>query len=150
MSVEATPTATLSQDEAFARIRLLRSPHVGPVSFRQLMRRFGSATAALEALPDLAAKGGGKYRAAPRDRVEAEVAAVRRAGARYLFHDSPDYPPLLTEIDSAPPVLTVRGDAGLGAKPCIAMVGARNASAAAMRLARDMAGELAGEGFTVV
>ncbi|MCB5424701.1 DNA-protecting protein DprA [Altererythrobacter sp. CC-YST694] len=140
----------LSRDEAFARIRLLRSPNVGPVSFRQLMHRFGTAVEALEALPDLAAKGGAKYRAAPRERIETEIAAVRRAGARYLFHDSSDYPPMLAEIESAPPVLTVRGDAGLAAKPCIALVGARNASAAAMRLARDLAAELAGEGFTIV
>ena len=49
----------LSQDEAFARIRLLRSPNIGPVSYRQLLRRFGTAQAALTALPDLAARGGG-------------------------------------------------------------------------------------------
>ncbi len=150
MSAAALSQDSLSQPEAFARIRLLRSPHVGPVSFRQLMRRFGTAIAALEALPDLAARGGGKYRAAPREKVEAEVAAVRRAGARYMFHDSPEYPSLLAEIESAPPVLTVRGDADLAARPCIAMVGARNASAAAMRLARDLAAELAGEGYTIV
>lgn len=51
----------IAQDEAFARIRLLRSPNIGPVSYRQLMRRFGNAEAALEALPDLAARGGKAY-----------------------------------------------------------------------------------------
>ena len=139
----------LSQEEAFARIRLLRSPNVGPVSYRQLLRRFGNAQAALAALPDLAGRGG-SYRVADEARVATEVAAVRGAGARYLFQDSPDYPALLAELDSAPPILTCRGDAALAAKPCVAIVGARNASAAAVKLARQFAGDLADAGFVVV
>ena len=141
--------AALSQEEAFARIRLLRSPNIGPVSYRQLLRRFGTAVAALEALPDLAARGGGQYRIAPEARVAEEVAAVRAAGARYLFHDGADYPGLLAELDSAPPILTARGDLALAARPCVAIVGARNASAAAVKLARQFAGELAEAGFVV-
>ncbi|NOU03502.1 MAG: DNA-protecting protein DprA [Novosphingobium sp.] len=141
--------AVLSQDEAFARIRLLRSPNVGPVSYGQLLRRFGDAQTALAVLPDLAGKGG-TYRVADEGRVAAEVAAVRSAGARYLFHDAPDYPVLLGELDSAPPILTFRGDAALAARPCVAIVGARNASAAAVKLARQFAGDLADAGFVVV
>jgi DNA processing protein len=140
----------LSQEEAFARIRLLRSPNIGPVSYRQLLRRFGDARAALAALPDLAGRGGGSYRIAPEGRVADEVADVRAAGARYLFHDSPDYPALLAELDSAPPILTFRGDTTLGSRPAVAVVGARNASAAAVKLARQFAGELAEAGFVVV
>ncbi len=139
----------LTQDEAFARIRLLRSPNVGPVSYRQLLRRFGTAGLALEALPDLAGRGGGQYRAAPEARVVSEIAAVRASGARYLFHDGADYPALLAELDSAPPILTCRGDATLAARPCVAIVGARNASAAAVKLARQFAGDLAEAGFVV-
>ena len=142
--------ATLEQDEAFARIRLLRSPNVGPISYAQLLRRFGNAQVAIEALPNLASRGGKDYRPAPRERIEREVAAVRAAGARYLFHDMPGYSELLSRIESAPPIVTVRGDPQLAAKPCVAMVGARNASAAAVKLARDFAHALAGKGFTVV
>ena len=141
---------TLSQPEAFARIRLLRSPNVGPVSYRQLLRRFGSAEAALVALPDLVQRGRSGYRPANEDLVAAEVQAVRSAGARYLFHDSPDYPALLAELEGAPPILTCRGDAALGQRPCVAIVGARNASAAAVKLARMFAGELTEAGFVVV
>jgi DNA processing protein len=148
--VSAETTLDLTQEEAFSRIRLLRSPNVGPVSYAQLLRRFGTAGAALEALPDIAGKRGNPYRAAPADRIEAEIAAVRRSGARYLFHDAPDYPPLLRSCDSAPPILTVKGDASLGARPCVAVVGARNASAAAIKLARDFAAELAGQGVVIV
>lgn len=142
--------AALTQDEAFARIRLLRSPNVGPVTYRQLLARFGDAGAALDALPELAGRAGKPYRAAPEERVQDEIAAVRKAGARYLFHDSQDYPPLLAAIDSAPPILTVRGDPALALRPCVAIVGARNASAGAVKLARDFGHGLAAAGFVVV
>ncbi|RKF19191.1 DNA-protecting protein DprA [Altericroceibacterium spongiae] len=140
---------SLTQAEAFARIRLLRSPHIGPVSYARLLQRFGTAEAALEALPDLARRGGRAYRAAPEGRIEQEVLATRKAGARYLFHDSPDYPALLRETESAPPILIYRGDIALAAQPCVAMVGARNASAAAVKLARDFAAQLTGAGQVV-
>lgn len=140
----------LSQPEAFARIRLLRSPNIGPVSYRQLLARFGTASAALDALPDLASREGRAYRPASADSIEREVLALRRAGARYLFHDQPDYPALLGELDSAPPIVTCRGRLSLASEPCVALVGARNASAAAVKLARDFAAALAEAGFTVV
>ena len=142
--------AALAQDEAFARIRLLRSPNIGPVSYAQLLRRFGDARTAIEALPGLAGRGGRDYRPASTDTIERELAATRAAGARYLFHDSPGYPALLGQTEGAPPILTVRGEPSLAAAPCVAIVGARNASAAAIKLARDFAHALAGDGFVVV
>lgn len=140
----------LSQQEAFARIRLLRSPNVGPVSYAQLLRRFGNAYAAVEALPDLAGRGGAAYRPSPEARIAEEIAAVKQAGARYLFHDSPDYPPLLAQLEGAPPILVARGDAAIAARPAVAIVGARNASAAAVKLARTFAASLAEAGFAIV
>nr|WP_211371397.1 DNA-processing protein DprA [Altericroceibacterium indicum] len=140
----------MAQAEAFARIRLLRSPNIGPVSYAKLLQRFDTAEAALEALPDLAKRGGRAYRAASTVQIENEVAAAREARARYLFHDSPDYPQLLREMAGSPPILLYRGDITLAAKPCVAIVGARNASAAAVKLARDFAAELAGQGLVVV
>ncbi len=140
----------LPRDEAFARIRLLRSPNIGPVSYRQLLRRYGDAVQALAALPELAGRHGSPYRPAGEPRISAEVAAVKRAGARYLFHDSPDYPPLLAQVDTAPPILITRGDVGLAGRRAVAVVGARNASAAATKLARDFAAGLAEAGWAVV
>ena len=138
-------------DGRVARLRLLRSPRIGPVTYAQLVARFGDAEAALDALPMLAARGGGKPpEIAPLALVEREIASVERLGARYLFSDDGDYPALLAAIDSAPPALIVRGDTGLLARPCVAMVGARNASAAARRFARDLAHALSGEGVTIV
>lgn len=140
----------LSQEEAFARIRLLRSPNIGPVSYAQLLQRFGTASAAIEALPDIAGRGGKAYSPAPERRIAEEIAATKRAGARYLFHDSPEYPALLAQTDGAPPILTLRGDPAIAARPCVAIVGARNASAAAVKLSRDFALGLAEADFTVV
>jgi DNA processing protein len=143
-----------ADDDLFDRIRLLRSPNIGPVTYRQLLARFGSASAALAALPDLAARGrsgrGGGYRAAPEGVVAAEIAAVSRSGARYLLHDAPDYPPLLRHMSGAPPILIMRGNAQLGSRAPVAMVGARNASAAAIRLSREFARSLAEAGHAVV
>ncbi len=141
---------SLSPADEFARIRLLRSPGIGPVSYFQLLRRFGNAAAALEALPDLAARGGGRYRAVAAERIEGEIARLQRAGAQYLFHDSPSYPRLLAALETPPPVLTWRGDLALLGQGAVALVGARNASAGACRLSREFAAALAARGYAVV
>jgi DNA processing protein len=134
-----------------ARLRLLRTPRIGPVTYRQLVARFGDAEAALAALPDLARRGGGGGPVIPDARaIEREIARVEKLGASYLFLDDSDYPPLLAELDDAPAVLTWRGDAALFARTAVAMVGARNASAAACRFARQLASELAREEVVVV
>lgn len=140
----------IAQEEAFARIRLLRSPNIGPVSYRQLLARFGSAAAAIEALPDLAQRGGRAYVAARPEIIAEEISQVRRARAKYLFHDQPGYPRLLAEAAGAPPILTWRGDLSIAERPCVAIVGARNASAAAVKLARDFSAALSAAGFIVV
>ncbi len=138
-------------EDAIARLRLIRTPRVGPVSYRQLVARFGTAAAALDALPMLARRGGGEPLTVPsHGHVEREMAVTARLGARYLFIDDGDYPPLLAELENAPPALIVRGRTALLATRCVAMVGARNASAAACRFARQLAADLAADGATVV
>ncbi len=99
----------------------------------------------------LARRGGGRVPVPPSaDMVEREIAAVERAGARYLFLGDDDYPAMLAAIDSAPPALIIRGDTAIARRPCVALVGARNASAAACRFARQLAAELSREGVTIV
>lgn len=134
-----------------ARLRLIRSPRIGPVTYRQLIARFGSAEAALDALPMLATRGGGAAPAiADPGAVRREMAVTTKLHARYLFLGDPDYPGLLAELENAPPALIVRGEVTLVHRPCVALVGARNASAAACRFARQLAQGLAEEGVTVV
>ncbi|HTG38232.1 DNA-processing protein DprA [Sphingomonas sp.] len=141
----------MDDPERRARLRLARSSRIGPVTFGQLIARFGTAAAAIEAVPTLAARGGGRppELADPR-RLNDELRRVARAGARHVMIGDPDYPALLEQADAAPPVLTVRGDLSLLDRPSIAMVGARNASAAACRFARQLAHELGQAGATIV
>jgi DNA processing protein len=138
-------------DDLIARIRLIRSSSIGPVTYRQLIARFGSAQAALDAIPDFARRGGGKP---PRlfgvDEAERERAKVEKLGARYLLLGKGLYPSLLAELDDAPPLLVAKGDLNLLDRPAIAIVGARNASAAACRFARSLAHDLGSEGLVVV
>ncbi len=141
----------MTHAERLARLRLIRTPHVGPVSWHQLMQRFGSGEAALAALPDLVLRGGaGKARIASLEVAEREVERVAALGARHVFTDEDDYSALLREVEGAPPVVIVRGDAAMLRRPCVAIVGARNASAIACRFARQLAADLAARDVTVV
>jgi DNA processing protein len=146
------PSRALNPSERIDWLRLIRTENVGPVTFFQLLRRFGSAAAALAALPSLANRGG---RNVPltlfsRAAAERELAALDKAGATLLAWGEPDYPAALAAIDDAPPLLTLRGRRELLRRPAIAIVGARNASANGRRFARELAGELGGHGFLVV
>ena len=141
----------MTDAERLARLRLIRTPRVGPVSWHQLMARFGSGEAALAALPDLALRGGGaRTHIAPPQIAEREMERVAALGARHVFSDESDYSPLMREVEGAPPVVIVRGDAAMLHRTCVAIVGARNASAIACRFARQMAAELAARNVTVV
>ena len=137
--------------DGFACLRLIRTRAIGPVTYFQLLTRFGSAQAALNALPELARRGGGQPpRIASQSEVEREAAAVAAAGGRYLLSGRDDYPALLAQTENAPPALIVIGDDTLLARPTVAMVGARNASAAAIRFARQLAHDLSQQGVVIV
>lgn len=134
----------------FDKLRLIRSPNIGPVSYRQLIARFGSAKAALDALPDLAKRNGGKAAIADPRVVEQELAAAQKAGARHIFLDDAEYPKLLSHFDNGPACFMARGNLALLDRNPIAIVGARNASAGACRFARTLAHDLGQHDFAVV
>ena len=133
-------------------MRLCRTETIGPISFYAMLRRFGSARAALDVVPRLARRGERATTVTPvtRAEAEAELAALHRAGARLVCWGEPDYPSALAAIEDAPPILTVLGQTELLQRPMIAVVGARNASANGRRLARDLAAELGLGGLVVV
>ena len=146
---KAIPIA--SENERIARLRLIRSHNVGPRTYAHLMRRFGTAVRALEALPDLAARGGrAGYVACPPEDVEAELDAALACGAEMLQLGDADYPALLAEIDPAPPVIWVKGNISLLKHSAVALVGSRNASALGVRTSRRLARELGQTGYVVV
>ncbi len=138
--------------ERLDRLRLARTDSVGPVTYARLMERYGSATRVLEALPRLAERGGRATPLKPPTAAEArrELDAGDALGARLLTAGEPDYPAPLAAIDPPPPVLWTLGHPGLLLRTCVAVVGARVASAAGQRFARQLAAELGGAGLTVV
>ena len=141
----------LSRTERLDWLRLIRTENVGPITFRHLLNRFGSATAALAALPELSRRGGrlGGLAIASKAQAEAELEALERVGARLVALGEPDYPVGLATIEDAPPLLSVRGNAVLLTGRIIGIVGARNASANGVRLARQLALDLGAAGLIV-
>lgn len=143
--------SALAEAERFARLRLARTERVGPVAFAQLLRRFGSAGRALDALPGLIRNAGASAsQPPPTDVIEAELTRGQRAGARLLVYGDAEYPAALAAVDPPPPVLWTRGDVALMTRPCLAVVGARVASAAGLRIARVLAQQLGESGRVVV
>jgi DNA processing protein len=142
--------ARLSQEQRIDWLRLMRSDHVGPQTFHALISRYGSARAALDALPALARRAAGPVRICSREAAAAELKAARALGIDFIAVGEPDYPPRLRMTADPPPLLAVRGSAGVLARPLVAIVGSRNASAAGMKLAARLAGDLGNAGYIVV
>lgn len=136
---------TLSRPERIAWARLARTPRVGPLTFAQLISRFRTASAALEALPRVS-----KLTAPPEEHVATEIESVEALGARLIASCEPDYPPLLAQLDAPPPLIAVRGDAKWLKRPAIAIVGSREGSGAALMFAERLAADLGEAGFTIV
>jgi DNA processing protein len=141
----------LSADERIDWLRLFRSETVGPATFFRLIEQFGTAARALEALPDLARRGGRPQpiRLTSRAQATRELEALERLGGRLIASIEPDFPPALRALDTAP-LLTVRGDGALLTRPAVAVVGARNASMAGRRMAHTLAGDLGRSGLAVI
>ena len=133
-------------------MRLCRTETIGPITFYAMLRRFGSARAALDMVPRLARRGERSQTVTPVTRAAAEVelAALNRAGARMICWGEPLYPSALAAIEDAPPFLTVLGRAELLSRPIVAIVGARNASAIGRRISRELAASLGEAGIVVV
>jgi DNA processing protein len=137
--------------ERLAWLRLARTPQIGPVGFARLVARHESALDALDALPDLARRGGGRPpRPCTPEEAEQEMEAIERAGARLLLSCDPDFPPLLAGLDPPPPVLIAKGPLDPAAAPACAIVGSRTASAAGLRFTRQIATELGAAGAVIV
>ena len=151
METEYGHRQALTDDERVGWLRLIRSENVGPVTFWHLLRHFGSAAAALDALPELSRRGGraNPVRIASVAAAEAEIGATRKAGARLVAAQEPDYPWRLATTEDAPPVISLAGAAALGNAQVVAIVGARNASSNGRRIARTIAQALGEAGVVV-
>lgn len=146
------PRRPLTDAERLDWLRLIRTENVGPITFQRLLDQYGSARAALDALPELARRGGRTkpLRLASKADTERELAANHRLGARLLCSCEPDYPEALASLDDAPPVVSVLGHAHLLKRRAVALVGARNASLNGKKFAERLAAELGEAGLLVV
>jgi DNA processing protein len=141
----------LTDEQRLDWLRLIRSENVGPRTFRALVNQYGGAAAALEALPDLARRGGRLLlKVTSRAEAEKEMAAAARLGVRFIAMGEPDYPKTLQAIDTAPPLIALRGSGDVLAKPCVAIVGSRNASASGLTFAERLSRQLGDAGYVVV
>lgn len=131
-------------------LRLIRSERIGPRTFRALVNQFGGAGPALEALPDLARHAGrGGLKIVSRAEAEREIEATARLGGRFVAQGEADYPRALLAIDTAPPLIAIRGDAAALSRPVVAIVGSRNASAAGTSFTERLATELGRAEFVI-
>jgi DNA processing protein len=148
---KTTTDVHLTDQQRLDWLRLIRSQNVGPRTFRALVNHYGSAGAALEALPALARRGGASVpQIYSRHDAERELEKAHRLGVVFVAIGEPDYPPRLEAIDDPPPLLAVRGRHDSLAQPGVAIVGSRNASAAGMKFTQRIARELGEAGFVIV
>jgi DNA processing protein len=142
----------LTDLQRVAWLRLIRSDNVGPATFRDLINHFGSAEAALVALPGLSARGGATraIRIATESEALQELDAAHKFGARFVGIGEPEYPQALKQIDGAPPLLAVKGNLSATAQPAIGIVGSRNASISGAKFAAMIARECGRAGYVIV
>lgn len=141
---------SLSESERRAWLRLARTQNVGPVTFAQLIARFGSATAALAELPRLSKRGGGEPLRPPSDAdAQEELEKLHAIGGRLIASIEPEFPPGLAALDPPPPVISVLGHVSLLGREMVGIVGARNASALGRKLAARLATDLGAAGFAI-
>jgi DNA processing protein len=142
---------SLGESERRAWLRLARTPNVGPVTFKALLERFGSAEFALANIPRLIGRGGGEPVRAPSIAdVDRELEALMRAGGRMIASCEPEFPRGLAALDAPPPVIETLGHGSLLSRDAVAIVGARNASALGRKFAERMARDLSDAGLLVV
>jgi len=143
---------SFTDTEKLDALRLIRSENVGPVTYHQLTSFFNSPSAALEALPSLAERGGRRkpIKIYSKRAAEKEIAALLKLDGQLVLHGEHTYPLALSVINDAPPVLSVLGHIHLLKRPMVAIVGARNASAAGLRMTERLAAGLGERDFLIV
>ena len=139
----------LSPAQRLAWLRLARSESIGPITFREAINHYGGAEQALEALPKLARFRKQALRICPRDEALQELERADEIGATLVVAGELGYPIHLATIEAPPPVLYVKGKLELAARPAVAIVGARDASAAGRKLTRTIAIDLGKAGLVV-
>ncbi len=147
-----TSSRQLSDQERLNWLRLNQTENVGPVTFHQLIGAYKTATAAIDALPELSHRGGRRkaLRVYSAEAAAQDMARAKDIGAFFVAIGEVGYPPDLAHVPSPPPMICVCGKLELAEMKSVAIVGARNASALGMKFARQLAHGLCEAGFLVV
>ena len=151
----------MNDTERLAWLQLALTPYIGAETFLKLLQVYGSAEAALAAPVECIAKAARHKQAAAvwgdrdkRDLAKASAYAAlewaQQEDCRLLLLQDDDFPELLTEGITPPPLLFVRGNVGLLQRPAVAVVGSRHATPQALRIARDFGEALSAQGIAVV
>ena len=141
----------LSDAERISWIRLSRAEGIGPVTFFYLIERFGSASNAINELPKFVANSRKSITLPSISDITSEYEKSKKLGMKWIAHCEADYPELLHNIQSAPPIIGIYArNHELLSRPTIAIVGTRNASAAGLHFTNKLANELSNNGFTIV
>ncbi len=144
-----------SRREALLRLALLRA-HTG--NARQLRRLLAQVPSLRMAVAELARQPADvREWLSPLCASADDVPAISMTDAHFLALDDAAiiadddqlFPPLLAEISEPPPLLFLRGDAAVLARPQLAIVGSRHASPAGLATARAFAADLAAAGFVI-
>lgn len=140
-------------EEFRALLALRHCPGLGATRQARLLDTFGSAVLACKHSDEWRALGinSSPYKRGEwRKGAEKELRSAEKSDARILFRHHPAWPRLLKELTDAPALLYLRGNAGLLASPCVAVVGTRNPTAKSMNVARQLGQSLSACGITVV
>ncbi len=140
-------------DETIDILRLIRSENVGPKTFFNLVKFFGSASCALENVQDFSVKGG---RSKPiklysKDSALKELRELEKNNSYLITYKDPNYSELLLQTPDFPPVLSYKGNISLlNHEKIIAIVGARNSSVNGKAFAAKLSKDLVKAGYITV
>jgi len=130
---------------------------VGSVTIRKLVERFGNVEAILDApdadlllVPRITSDVVARLRAISLDDLEAELTSLADEGLQVLTWDDALYPLNLRQVPDAPPLLFMRGELQGRDRRAVAIVGTRQPTPRAARLAETLGRELAARGLTIV
>ena len=132
-------------------LRIIRSSNIGSVTFKNLLKMFGSYTEVIKQAPELAKKAGSKkpFIIAEESQILEEIENTYKYGAEFITIDNSNYPDLLKQIHDAPPVLIVKGDKSLQKQESLGIVGSRNASLNGIAITKKIAKEVGSKGYVI-
>jgi DNA processing protein len=136
-------------EDRIAWLRLIRSDKIGPITFWQLIHKYGTAEKALEALSQLSKQGNHPYRLGTQAAAEQEFKNHKKNGFTLLPAFEATFPQMLRSLPDCPPFISVYGNVEILNQPTLGIVGARNASLNGRQFAERLAVDLGKAGWKI-